>query len=93
MPSLSVPACAVGEPADGLDGTKEEEFKVAQVLAQRGIASLAFDGPGQGATLRLKGLPARFDSEVAVGILCDYLATRGDVDTNRVGLLASSLGG
>lgn len=78
---------------DGLDGTKEELFYVAQALSERGIACLAFDGPGQGATLRLHGLVARYDSEVALGAVCDYLETRDDVDTSRIGLIGVSLGG
>jgi alpha-beta hydrolase superfamily lysophospholipase len=79
--------------SDGLDGTKEEMFYAAKALSQRGIACLAFDGPGQGATLRLHKLPARHDSEVAAAALCDYLATRDDVDTARIGMLAASMGG
>jgi alpha-beta hydrolase superfamily lysophospholipase len=79
--------------SDGLDGTKEELFYIARALSERGIACLAFDGPGQGATLRLYDLAARHDSEVAVGAICDYLETREDVDMSRVGLLGASLGG
>jgi alpha-beta hydrolase superfamily lysophospholipase len=79
--------------SDGLDGTKEEMFYVARALSLRGIACLAFDGPGQGATLRLHHLAARHDSEVAVATLCDYLETRDDVDASRIGLLAASMGG
>lgn len=79
--------------ADGLDGTKEELFYIAQALAQRGIACLAFDGPGQGATLRRFGLVARHDSEAAVRVVCDYLETRADIDPARIGLMGVSLGG
>ncbi|MFD1557218.1 alpha/beta hydrolase family protein [Paraburkholderia silviterrae] len=78
---------------DGLDGTKEEMFYVAQALAERGMACLAFDGPGQGATLRLHQLAARHDSEAAVGTVCDYLETRDDIDVSRIGLIGVSLGG
>lgn len=79
--------------SDGLDGTKEEMFPCARALAQRGIACLAVDGPGQGATLRLSGLPARADSESWVGAAADYLEQRKDVDAKRLGLWAASLGG
>jgi alpha-beta hydrolase superfamily lysophospholipase len=79
--------------SDGLDGTKEEMFYAALALAQRGIACLAVDHPGQGATLRLSGLKARPDSEVAAGAALDYLETRGDVDRNRFGIMAASMGG
>jgi alpha-beta hydrolase superfamily lysophospholipase len=80
--------------SDGLDGTKEEMVLMAQALAARGISCLAVDNPGQGATLRIKGLKARHDSEVAAGAAYDYLASRTDiVDSSRVGLIAASMGG
>ncbi|NPT59772.1 alpha/beta hydrolase family protein [Paraburkholderia elongata] len=80
--------------SDGLDGTKEEMVLMAQALASRGISCLAVDNPGQGATLRLKGLKARHDSEVAAGAAYDYLKSRSDlVDPDRVGLIAASMGG
>ncbi|MFP3557900.1 alpha/beta fold hydrolase [Paraburkholderia sp. SIMBA_049] len=94
-----VPACGARGKApvviltDGLDGTKEEMFYVAQALSERGIACLAFDGPGQGATLRLHKLTARHDSEAAVSRMCDYLDTRDDIDAGRIGLIGVSLGG
>jgi len=78
---------------DGLDGTKEEMFYVARALSARGINCLGFDGPGQGATLRLKGLPARHDSEVALGAVIDHVSARQDVDPARIGLMAASMGG
>ena len=79
--------------SDGLDGTKEEMVYVAFALAQRGISTLAIDHPGQGATLRLSGLKARYDSEVAAGAVVDYLQSRGDVDPDRLGIVAASMGG
>lgn len=79
--------------SDGLDGTKEEMFYVALALANRGINCLAIDHPGQGATLRLSGLKARHDSEIAAGVAVDYLQTRGDVDPDRIGMMAASMGG
>jgi alpha-beta hydrolase superfamily lysophospholipase len=88
---------AVRRPAvilsDGLDGTKEEMIYVAFSLAERGISTLAIDHPGQGATLRLSGLKARHDSEVAAGAAVDYLQTRADVDAERLGIVAASMGG
>jgi alpha-beta hydrolase superfamily lysophospholipase len=79
--------------SDGLDGTKEEMVYVAFALAERGISTLAIDHPGQGATLRLSGLKARFDSEVAAGAAVDYLQTRKDVAADRIGIVAASMGG
>jgi alpha-beta hydrolase superfamily lysophospholipase len=79
--------------SDGLDGTKEEMFYAALALAERGMNCLAVDHPGQGATLRLSGLVARHDSEVASGAALDYLQTRSDVDPDRLGIMAASMGG
>jgi alpha-beta hydrolase superfamily lysophospholipase len=79
--------------SDGLDGTKEEMVYVALALAERGISTLAIDHPGQGATLRLSGLKARFDSEAAAGAAVDYLQSRSDVAPDRLGIVAASMGG
>lgn len=78
---------------DGLDANKEEMFYVAAALARRGITTVAFDGPGQGAALRLQGMTARHDFEVPVGACIDWLQARADIDTKRIGLLAASWGG
>jgi 2,6-dihydroxypseudooxynicotine hydrolase len=75
----------------GLDSTKEEAGPHEQVLLERGIATFAFDGPGQGEAEY--DLPMRHDFEVPVGAVIDHLATRDDVDADRVGLWGRSLGG
>jgi len=99
LPAYFMPAQGVTGPtpvvvlSDGLDGSKEEMFPTALHLARRGISCLGVDNPGQGAALRLKGLPARPDSEVPAGAAYDYLATRSDVDPKRVGIMAASMGG
>lgn len=80
---------------DGLDANKEEMFYVALSLslARRGITTVAFDGPGQGAALRLQGMTARHDFEVPVAACVDWLVTRSDVDAERIGFVAASWGG
>jgi len=99
IPAYVVPAAGVPGPApavllsDGLDANKEEMFYVALALARRGITTVAFDGPGQGAALRLQGMTARHDFEVPVGACIDWLQQRADVDSDRIGLLAASWGG
>jgi alpha-beta hydrolase superfamily lysophospholipase len=77
----------------GFDGTKEEMCFVATALSARGVHCIAVDQPGQGATLRINGLPARYDSEVAATTVFNWLAGRPDVDEERIGILAASLGG
>ena len=43
-------------------------------LANRGINTLAIDGPGQGEALRLRNLPSRYDYEVPGTAAYDYVA-------------------
>jgi 2,6-dihydroxypseudooxynicotine hydrolase len=77
--------------AVGLDSAKEETDAYEQPYLARGIATLAFDGPGQG-----EGeydFAIRGDYEVAVTAVVDYLMTRVDLDTARIGLWGVSLGG
>lgn len=78
----------------GLDSTAEELYFLMAVGAlERGIAVLALDGPGQGASFRQNGLLARHDFEGAVSAGVDYLQARKDVDGSRIALAAISLGG
>lgn len=99
LPAYFIPAFGVSGRApavilsDGLDGSKEEMFPTALHLARRGVSCLAVDNPGQGAALRLEGLTARHDSEVPAGAAYDFLASRGDVDPKRIGIMAASMGG
>jgi alpha-beta hydrolase superfamily lysophospholipase len=79
---------------DGLDNCKEMSVLFAGLeLAFRGFHTLAIDGPGQGEALRLRNLPARFDYEVPGTAAYDYVASRPDVDPERVAIMAYSAGG
>lgn len=75
----------------GLDSTKEEMHNSEQLFLDRGLATLAFDGPGQG--------EAEFDHpilpeyEQAVSAVVDFIETRPELDANRIGLWGVSLGG
>jgi len=77
--------------AMGLDSCKEEMDAYESTFLARGLATLAFDGPGQGEAEY--DMPIRGDYEVAVGAIVDWLASRADVDVNRVGMWGVSLGG
>ena len=78
----------------GLDSIKDEMwFMQAHGALQRGISVLMIDGPGQGGTLRRHGITNRFDYEIPIGQCIDYLAFRSDVDTTRIAVCGSSLGG
>jgi 2,6-dihydroxypseudooxynicotine hydrolase len=93
--NLRKPAGAIKPPVVvmcmGLDSTKEEMDSNESVFLARGMATLTFDGPGQG-----EGeydFAIRGDYEVAVRAVLDYVGTRGDVDAARVGVWGVSLGG
>jgi dienelactone hydrolase len=79
---------------DGFDIYKEIMYlrRGDQARARR-LSLLIVDTPGVGEALRLRGLPARFDTEVPVAACIDYLETRADVDPGRIGLMGISLGG
>jgi 2,6-dihydroxypseudooxynicotine hydrolase len=75
----------------GLDSTKEEMDGYENIFLARGMATLSFDGPGQGEAEY--EIPIRGDYEVAVKAVADYVVTRSDLDAQRIGLWGVSLGG
>jgi 2,6-dihydroxypseudooxynicotine hydrolase len=74
----------------GLDTTKEDALALTNVLVERGLATLAFDGPGQGATYEEMGLISDF--EKAVFAVIDYLQQRSQIDAERIGVMGRSTG-
>jgi dienelactone hydrolase len=80
---------------NGLDSTKEMKYRVGLPawLAKRGVASLVVDQPGTGEALRLHGMTARYDSEHWASRVVDWLETRDDIDSKRIGMEGVSLGG
>lgn len=86
----------VGKPsvvvmAVGLDSTKEEGDAYEAPFLARGMATLIFDGPGQGEGQY--DFAIRGDYEAPVKAVIDYIETRGDLDTKRIGMWGVSLGG
>ncbi|HEX6006911.1 MAG TPA: prolyl oligopeptidase family serine peptidase [Burkholderiales bacterium] len=75
----------------GLDSTKEELDVYENIFLARGMATLAFDGPGQGEAEY--DLPIRGDFEVPVKAVFDFLEARSDLDAKRAGIWGVSLGG
>ena len=75
----------------GLDSAKEEMDSNEQCFLARGMATLVFDGPGQGEGEYAFAI--RGDYEVPVGAVVDYVQTRADLDRERIGLWGVSLGG
>src|SRR5467141_1419299 len=79
---------------DGMDNCKEMSVLFAGLeFAARGWNTLAIDGPGQGESLRLRGLYARHDYEVPGRAAYDYVAARPEVDPRKVAVMGYSFGG
>ena len=77
----------------GMDSFKEISVSLyGDRFLSRGIAVLAIDGPGQYES-PLLGIYVSMPSWVATGkACCDYLATRPEIDIDRVGLTGNSFG-
>ena len=75
----------------GLDSAKEEMDAYENIFLARGMATLSFDGPGQGEAEY--ELPIRGDYETPVKAVVDWVEARADVDGGRIGLWGVSLGG
>ena len=100
LPAYFMKAPGVTGPAptvvvfDGMDNCKEMSVLFAGLeFARRGMHTLAIDGPGQGESVRLRRLFARHDYEVPGRAAYDYLASRADVDAQRVVIMGYSFGG
>jgi dienelactone hydrolase len=79
---------------DGFDVTKEiQYFKGVPDLVARGISCLLVDGPGNGESVRFRGLPLIAETEKYGTAAYEYLAARKEVDPKRIGVMAISLGG
>jgi len=100
LPALFLKAPGAGPRApavvifNGMDNCKEMSVLFAGLeFARHGWHTLAIDGPGQGESLRLRGLNARHDYEVAGAAAYDYVAARPEVDPARVVVMGYSFGG
>ena len=75
----------------GLESTKEEGYLFENICLRRGIATFAFDGPGQGEMFfQVKLAP---DFERYTSAVIDDLVGRSELDAARIGVLGRSLGG
>jgi 2,6-dihydroxypseudooxynicotine hydrolase len=75
----------------GLESTKEEGFLFENLLLQRGLATCAIDGPGQGEFRRQTGM--RKDFERFTSAVADFITLDARVDPERLGVLGRSAGG
>jgi dienelactone hydrolase len=89
---------AGGDPApcvimvNGADSVKEEYHNWAREFVRRGMSVLTMDGPGQGEMLgRLPMRPDAWEEPIRAAI--DALVASNRVDSSRVGIWGSSMGG
>lgn len=75
----------------GLDSAKEEMDSYESLFLARGLATLTFDGPGQGESEY--DIPIRGEYETAVKAVVDWIEKRPELDAAKVGLWGVSLGG
>jgi 2,6-dihydroxypseudooxynicotine hydrolase len=75
----------------GLDSAKEEMDDYENRFLARGLATLAFDGPGQGEGEYDFALCPEYERPVKAVV--DWLETRSDIDPRRIGIWGVSLGG
>jgi 2,6-dihydroxypseudooxynicotine hydrolase len=75
----------------GLDSTKEESYHFENTCLARGLATLAFDGPGQGECFFEQPLVPDFEKYVTAVV--DFLQARSEIQGEHIGVLGRSLGG
>ena len=75
----------------GLDSAKEEMDDYENRFLARGVATLAFDGPGQGEAEYDFAICPEYERPAKAVI--DWLGSRGEIDVARIGVWGVSLGG
>jgi 2,6-dihydroxypseudooxynicotine hydrolase len=75
----------------GLESTKEESYLFEAMCLRRGLATFAFDGPGQGELFFDRKLQPDFERYVSAVV--DHLEAAEGIDAARLGVLGRSLGG
>lgn len=75
----------------GLESTKEESHRFENLCLERGLATFAFDGPGQGEMFFEVKLGPDFERYSSA--VLDELERRPEIDAARIGVLGRSLGG
>ena len=75
----------------GLESTKEESLRFEELCLRRGLATFAFDGPGQGELFFDVKLQPDFERYTSA--VLDELEARDELDATRFGVLGRSLGG
>jgi 2,6-dihydroxypseudooxynicotine hydrolase len=88
----SQPPCVIV--LGGANSVKEENHAICDFLLKRGLATFAFDGPGQGEYLLTTGEPLRAAAfDAAISTVLDALAESGAIDAGRVGIFGKATSG
>ena len=75
----------------GLDSAKEEMETNERVFLDRGMATLTFDGPGQGESEYLSTICPEYERPVSA--IIDFIENRSDLNSTKVAIWGVSLGG
>lgn len=75
----------------GADGWREEHHNYSSFYAERGMAYLMIDGPGQGETRLFNKLYMELDNEKALNEIVEYLSK--DNRFSKIGMIGYSFGG
>ena len=75
----------------GNDARKEEFKNLEEESLIRGMATISYDGPGQGEVWEY--LKMRSDDEKAAIDIIDYLENRQEIDVGRIGIYGWAMGG
>jgi dipeptidyl aminopeptidase/acylaminoacyl peptidase len=75
----------------GMDSRKEEMYGLENEFLARGMATVTYDGPGQGETWA--NIKMTHDSEKAVSAIVDFLTSRPEIDPHRIGVYGWAMGG
>ena len=75
----------------GNDARKEEFHHLEDEFLARGMATVSYDGPGQGEVW--EHLKMRWDDERATIAIIDYLSDRPEIDLDYIGVYGWAMGG
>ena len=75
----------------GLESTKEESYLFENLCLSRGLATVTFDGPGQGELFFDVKLGPDFHRYTSAVV--DHIVELPEIDASRLGVLGRSLGG
>lgn len=78
----------------GANSTKEENHPLTTQMLMRGLATLAYDGPGQNEYLLKGGEPLKMvDYDASMNAVVDWLVKDERIDPDRIALFGRSGGG